>query len=120
MGTDSDSAMMNPPEASMNEDEDIVNEAPPDSDVAHRAIKQEPHAVTSTSYDEDTVCSETGPQEFKSVAIPVEVKAEVASSSTAPYDEDTDVEDSASSKEEGGKNEKALKIPEWTTMMWVP
>eukprot|EP00984_Skeletonema_dohrnii_P035186 scaffold34646_cov239-Skeletonema_dohrnii-CCMP3373.AAC.1 len=108
MGTDSDSAMMNPPEASMNEDEDIANEAPSDSDVAGRAIKQEP-----PSYDEDTVCSETGPQEFKSVAIPVEVKAEVD-------DEDTDVEDSASSKEEGGKKEKALKDTGDSTMMWVP
>eukprot|EP00984_Skeletonema_dohrnii_P001989 scaffold667_cov103-Skeletonema_dohrnii-CCMP3373.AAC.1 len=68
-------------EASMNEDEDIANEAPSDSDVAGRAIKQEPHAVTSTSYDEDTVCSDTGPRKFKSVAVPVEVKAE---------DEDTD------------------------------
>ena len=84
IGTDSD----NPPEASINEDEDIANEAPSDSDVPDRAIKKEPHTVTSMAYDEDTVCSETGPQEFKSAAIPVEVKEEKALKDTGEDDDD--------------------------------
>eukprot|EP00984_Skeletonema_dohrnii_P015434 scaffold6670_cov81-Skeletonema_dohrnii-CCMP3373.AAC.2 len=110
---DSDNTMTTASESDLNEDEDDAKEVPTSSDldVAARAIKQEPDTVASTAYDDDTVIDVTlRPQEVKSADIPVEVKAEVASSSTAPYayDDDTDVEDSASSKEKDGEGDDVI------------
>eukprot|EP00984_Skeletonema_dohrnii_P004324 scaffold1532_cov111-Skeletonema_dohrnii-CCMP3373.AAC.4 len=75
------------------------------------AIKQEPDTVGTIFNNDDTVIDETlRPQEVKSADNPVEVKAEVASSSNAPYDDDTDVEDSVSSKEKDGERDDTATL----------
>jgi hypothetical protein len=74
------------------------------SDAADRTIEQEPDAVPSAVFDEETVGNEISPQEvMSSTAIPVVVKVKTE---RAAYHEETDVEDSESSKEDGGEEEE--------------
>lgn len=100
-------------EAAMNMN--VANEVPASSgtDVSVYAIKQEPDtvAIASTAYDEDTLSDEiVRPREVRSAAIPVKIKSEVSSPLTAPYDDDTDVEDSATSEAKGGEEDDATTL----------
>ena len=103
-------------EADMNED-DGVEDVVPTTGLSDRAIKikQEPDAVPSTAFEEETVSDKIPPQDVMSstaTAIPIVVKVKTeGTNNSAAFHEETDVEDSVSSKEDGGGEENDVAAP---------